>query len=87
MTGLRESAESHEAILEQQRIDFGTFVRERQDDLDSHCSYINSWSQTLVSELQLRNQEVDKFLVEDLRKDLPTGKRTSFSHEYKNKKR
>ncbi|KAJ9592833.1 hypothetical protein L9F63_015524, partial [Diploptera punctata] len=72
-TGLRESAESHEAILEQQRIDFGTFVREHQDDLENHCSYLNGWSQTFTSELQLRNQEVDKFLVEDLRKDSPTG--------------
>ncbi|PSN39061.1 hypothetical protein C0J52_10095 [Blattella germanica] len=75
MTGLRESAESHEAILEQQRIDFGTFVRERQDDLDSQCSYISSWTQSTVSELQLRNQDVDKFLVEDLRRDIATERR------------
>lgn len=73
MTGLRESAESHEAILEQQQVDFSTFVREHQDDLETHCSYISGWSQTITSELQQRRQDLDKFLVEDLRKDIPTG--------------
>ncbi|XP_023709668.1 kinesin-like protein Klp61F isoform X3 [Cryptotermes secundus] len=73
VSGLRESADSHEAILEQQRMDFGTFVRERQDDLETQCSYVNGWSQIMTSGLQKCNQELEKFLDEDLRKDIPTG--------------
>lgn len=73
MSGLRESADSHEAILEQQRMDFGTFVRERQNDLETHCSYISGWSHTMTSGLQQCNQDLEKFLDEDLRKDAPTG--------------
>lgn len=73
MSGLRASADSHEAILEQQRTDFGTFVRERQDDLGTQCSYVNGWSQIMTSGLQKCNQELEKFLDEDLRKDIPTG--------------
>ncbi|XP_069671575.1 kinesin-like protein Klp61F isoform X2 [Periplaneta americana] len=83
MSGLRESAESHEALLEHQRTDFGTFVRERQDDLETQCSYVNDWSQTIVTELQKRNQDVEKFLIEDLRKDISTGhtpQRREFSY-------
>jgi hypothetical protein len=59
--------------LEQQQADFGTFVRERQGDLETQCSYINGWSQTITSDLQHCSQDLDKFLVEDLRKDVPTG--------------
>lgn len=73
MSGLRESADSHEAILEQQRVDFGTFVRERQNDLETHCSYISGWSQIMTSGLQQCSQDLEKFLDEDLRKDAPTG--------------
>ncbi|XP_021939166.1 kinesin-like protein Klp61F isoform X2 [Zootermopsis nevadensis] len=83
ISGLRESAESHEAILEQQQVDFGTFVRERQDDLETQCSYINGWSQTITSDLQQCSQDLDKFLVEELRKDIPTGntpQRREFSY-------
>jgi hypothetical protein len=71
--GLRESAESHEAILEQQRVDFGTFVREHQDDIENHCSYIGGWSQTIVAGLQQCSHNLDKFLNEELQKDIPTG--------------
>lgn len=73
MSGLRESADSHEALLEQQRMDFGTFVRDRQDDLESQCSSINGWSQIMTSGLQQCNQDLEKFLDEDLWTDIPTG--------------
>lgn len=73
MSGLTASAESHEAILELQRADFGTFVRERQDDLENHCSYISGWSQSMTTGLQQCGQDVDKFLNEELQKDIPTG--------------
>jgi hypothetical protein len=54
-------------------VDFSTFIRERQDDLETQCSYITGWSQTIASDLQYCSHNVDKFLVEDLRKDVPTG--------------
>jgi hypothetical protein len=60
-------------MLEEQRVDFGTFVRERQDDLESHFSYINGWSQIVATGLQQCSQDLDKFLDEELQKDIPTG--------------
>ena len=73
MSGLTASAESHEAILEQQHADFGAFVRERQDDLENHCSYISGWSQSMTTGLQQCSQDGGKFLKEELQKDIPTG--------------
>jgi hypothetical protein len=73
VSGLRESADSHEAILEQQRMDFGTFVRERQNDLETHCSHISGWNHIMTSGLQQCSQDLEKFLEEDLQKDIPTG--------------
>jgi hypothetical protein len=60
-------------MLEQQRVDFGTFVRERQDDLDNHCSNVCGWSQTIAAGLQQCSQDLDKFLDEEMQKDAPTG--------------
>ena len=51
MSRLTASAECHEAILEQQRVDFGAFVRERQGDLENHCSFINGMSQSIATGL------------------------------------
>ncbi|XP_068086060.1 coiled-coil domain-containing protein 18 isoform X2 [Anabrus simplex] len=64
---LRESAETHEATLEQQRLDFSTFVRDRQDDLESQCSYASDWSHAFLSELRQRDQDMEVFLNEGSR--------------------
>lgn len=74
MSGLTASAESHEAKLEQQRVDFGAFVQERQDDLENHCSFVSGWSQSISTGLQQCSQDMGKFLVEELQKDIPSGK-------------
>ena len=73
VSGLMTSAESHEAILEQQRVDFGAFVHERQHDLENHCSVISGWSQSITTGLQQSSQDMGKFLDEELQKDIPTG--------------
>jgi len=67
------SAESHEAILEQQRVDFGTFVHECQHDLENRCSAISGWSQSITTGLEQCSQDMGKFLDEELQKDIPTG--------------
>lgn len=73
LSGLTASAESHEAVLEQQRVDLGAFVHERQDDLENHCSFISGWSQSVTTGLQQCSQDMGKFLDEELQKDIPTG--------------
>jgi hypothetical protein len=73
VSGLTASAESHEAVLEQQRVQFGTFVRERQDDLENHCSLISGWSQTITTGLQQCSEDMGRFLDAELQKDIPTG--------------
>jgi len=59
--------------LEQQRVNFGAFVHERQDDLENHCSSISGWSQSITTGLQQCSQDMDKFLDEELQKDIPAG--------------
>jgi len=73
VSGLTASAESHEALLEQQRVDFGAFVHERQDDVENHCSFVSGWSQSISTGLQQCSQDMSKFLDEELQKDVPTG--------------
>jgi kinesin family protein 11 len=83
VSGLTAYAESHEAILEQQRVNFGAFVHERQDDLENHCSSISGWSQSITTGLQQCSQDMDKFLDEELQKDIPAGdtpQRRDFSY-------
>jgi hypothetical protein len=73
VSGLTASAESHEAVLEQQRVHFGTFVRGRQDDLENHCSLISGWSQTMSTGLQQCSEDMGRFLDAELQKDRTTG--------------
>nr|CAD7263688.1 unnamed protein product [Timema shepardi] len=70
---VRVCANNNEAALERRRHTLTTFVRERQDDIVAECSYVSDWTRRTVAEVQQRAQELDRFLTEDLRKDLPTG--------------
>jgi hypothetical protein len=67
------SAESHEAILEQQRVDFGVFSRELRDDLEDHCCSISGWGQSTSTGLQQCSEDMRIFLDAELQKDIPTG--------------
>nr|CAD7409544.1 unnamed protein product [Timema cristinae] len=78
-------ANNNEAALERRRHTLTTFVRERQDDIVAECSYVSDWTRRTVAEVQQRAQELDRFLTEDLRKDLPTGqtpKRKEFHYPH-----
>lgn len=75
LQSLHVTAQTQEALLEEQRADMVTTVRERQDDVEAHTSSMNDWSTLLSTEIKQRNEDVVKFLVEDLRQDVPTGKK------------
>ena len=73
LQSLHVAAQTQEALLEEQRADMVTTVRERQDDLEAHTSSMSDWSTLLSTEIQQRSSDVVKFLVEDMRHDVPTG--------------
>nr|CAD7592103.1 unnamed protein product [Timema genevievae] len=82
---VRVCADNNEAALETRRHTLTTFVRERQNDIVAECSYVSDWTRRTVAEVQQRAQELDRFLTEDLRKDLPTGqtpKRKEFHYPH-----
>lgn len=54
-------------VLEQQRTDFQGFIRKRQDALDSQCSSISDWALLMSSELRNRDEDLHRFLNEELR--------------------
>ncbi|XP_069980656.1 putative leucine-rich repeat-containing protein DDB_G0290503 [Penaeus vannamei] len=66
LSGLRSAAETHELVLEEQRMDFQKFIRKRQDALDTQCSAITDWAMLMSSELRRRDQDLHRFLSEDL---------------------
>merc|ERR1712071_406671 len=76
LTALTSAAQTQEALLEEQRSDMTTVVRERKDDVEAHASAFKDWSLILGTEIKQRNEDVVKFLVEDLNEDVPTGKFT-----------
>jgi hypothetical protein len=59
--------------LEQQRVNFGAFVHEHQDDLEDHCSVISGWSPSITTGLQQCSHDMSKFLDDELQKDVPAG--------------
>ncbi|KZS05220.1 Kinesin-like protein [Daphnia magna] len=63
---------TEEALLEEQRADMVTTVRERRDDVESHASSMSDWSSLLSTEIRQRNSDVVKFIVEDMRQEGPT---------------
>ncbi|KAB7502293.1 hypothetical protein Anas_12754, partial [Armadillidium nasatum] len=67
LSGLRGTASTHEQVLEQQRTDFQGFIRKRQDALDSQCSSISDWALLMSSELRNRDEDLHRFLNEELR--------------------
>merc|ERR1712071_97261 len=73
LTALTAAAQTQEALLEEQRSDMTTVVRERKDDVEAHASAFKDWSLILGTEIKQRNEDVVKFLVEDLNEDVPTG--------------
>ncbi|XP_064082831.1 uncharacterized protein LOC135198803 [Macrobrachium nipponense] len=66
LSDLRNAAETHEQVLEEQRMDFQRFVRKRQDALDNQCSAITDWAMLMSSELRRRDEDLHRFLNEDL---------------------
>lgn len=70
---LHVAAQTQEALLEEQRADMVTTVRERRDDVEAHASSMSDWSCLLSTEIRQRNSDVVKFIVEDMRQDVPTG--------------
>ncbi|XP_068207468.1 serine-rich adhesin for platelets-like [Palaemon carinicauda] len=66
LADLRSAAETHEQVLEEQRMDFQRFVRKRQDALDNQCSAITDWAMLMSSELRRRDEDLHRFLNEDL---------------------
>ena len=73
LTALHTAARTQESLLEEQRADMSTLVRERQDDFDAQSTALDDWSILLGTEIKQRNEDVVKFLSEDLRRDLPNG--------------
>lgn len=69
LQSLHAAAQTQEALLEEQRSDMVTLVRERQDDLEAHTTSLSDWALLLGTEMKQRNEDVVKFLVEDLRQD------------------
>jgi len=83
LTSLTAAAQTQEALLEEQRSDMTTMIRERQDDTEAQSSAFKDWSVLLGAEIKQRNDDVVKFLVEDLTHDVPTGQtpqRREFSY-------
>ncbi|XP_045581518.1 uncharacterized protein [Procambarus clarkii] len=72
LTGMRSAAETHELVLEEQRMNFQRFIRKRQDALDNQCSAISDWATLMSTELRRRDEDLHKFLSEDLQ--YTTGK-------------
>lgn len=70
---LHETAKTQEDLLEEQRADMATMVRERQDDVEAHSTSVSDWGSLLSTEIKQRNSDVFKFLTEDIRQDTPTG--------------
>nr|XP_045581515.1 uncharacterized protein LOC123745243 isoform X1 [Procambarus clarkii] len=66
LTGMRSAAETHELVLEEQRMNFQRFIRKRQDALDNQCSAISDWATLMSTELRRRDEDLHKFLSEDL---------------------
>ena len=73
LTALHNAAQTQETLLEEQRADMSTLVRERKDDFEAQTTGLNDWSLLLAAEIKHRNEDVVKFLSEDLRHDAPTG--------------
>ncbi|XP_042232774.1 uncharacterized protein LOC121873323 [Homarus americanus] len=66
LTGMRSAAETHELVLEDQRMNFQRFIRKRQDALDNQCSAITDWAMLMSTELRRRDEDLHRFLSEDL---------------------
>ncbi|KAK2712585.1 hypothetical protein QYM36_011315 [Artemia franciscana] len=80
---LHSTSQNHKSLIEEQRSDFLGFVKERQKELERHCSSLNDLIQFGNVAFRSRKEEVEKFLTEDLACDVPTGQtpqRREFSY-------
>lgn len=73
LQSLHVAAQTQESMLEEQRADMITLVRERKDDAEGQSTALSDWGTLLATEIKQRNEDVVKFLVEDIRHDVPTG--------------
>lgn len=73
LTALHAAAHTQESLLEEQRADMSTMVRERKDDFEAQTTALNDWANLLGTEIKQRNEDVVKLLTEELRHDIPTG--------------
>ena len=75
---MHSTRQNHESLIEEQSSDFSGFVRERQEELERHCSSLNDLTQFVNVAFRSRKEEVEKFLTEELARDVPTGILLSF---------
>ena len=47
-------------------MDFQNFIEKRQDALDTQCSSISDWASLMSSELRRRDEDLHRFLSEEL---------------------
>ena len=55
-------------------MDFQRFVRKRQEALDTQCSAITDWAMLMSSELRRRDEDLHRFLNEDLQQSSGSSK-------------
>ncbi|KAK8378341.1 hypothetical protein O3P69_011082 [Scylla paramamosain] len=66
LAGMRSTAETHELVLEEQRMSFQQFIKKRQDALDNQCAAVGDWATLMSTELRRRDEDLHRFLSEDL---------------------
>ncbi|XP_049963604.1 kinesin-like protein KIF11-A [Schistocerca serialis cubense] len=74
LTGsLHKSAHAQEVHIEEQRVAYASFIRDRVLSLEQQCAHISDWQYSIDGHVQERDKDVEQFIVELLRQDIPTG--------------
>ena len=64
---------NHKETMEDQRIRLLNACHENKHSLDTKCVEMNEWRTQISTKLHTTKHQIDKFLLEDLRRDQPTG--------------
>lgn len=71
---MKSSVSAQEALLQQQHLDLGAYIQDKQNELTRQCSNIIDSVDGVVDDIRQINQVAETLISEELQKDIPTGK-------------
>lgn len=73
-TDLTTAVDEMQSRESKQQAEYDATVQSQQARLTEQCNLVCDWSSKMSGDLEMRDMDVAKFVTEDLKRNIPTGR-------------